>query len=38
MNKIERNRFALDSMDIEFANEILEDEGYQDLKLTSKEK
>lgn len=33
-----RNRFALDSMDIEFANEILEDEGYQDLKLTSKRK
>lgn len=36
-NKI-RNRFALDSMDIDFANEILEDYGYQDLKLTSKRK
>lgn len=33
-----RNRFALDSIDIEFANEILEDNGYQDLKLTSKRK
>ena len=36
-NKI-RNRFALDSMDLEFANEILEDNGYQDLKLTNKRK
>lgn len=36
MNK--SNRFALDSMDIEFAEEILEDEGYQDLKLTTKRK
>lgn len=33
-----RNRFALDSMDIEFANEILEDEGYQNIKLTNKRK
>lgn len=33
-----RNRFALDSMDLDFANEILEDYGYQDLKLTSKRK
>lgn len=33
-----RNRFALDSMDIEFAEEILEDNGYQDLKLTNKRK
>lgn len=38
MDKIKRNRFALDSMDIEFANEILEDYGYQDLKLTNKRK
>lgn len=36
-NKI-RNRFALDSMDLEFALEILEDYGYQDLKLTNKRK
>ena len=38
MDKFKRNRFALDSMDIEFANEILEDNGYQDLKLTNKRK
>lgn len=38
MDKIERKRFALDEMDIEFANEILEDNGYQYLKLTSKRK
>ena len=38
MDKIERKRFSLDEMDIEFAEEILEDEGYQDLKLTSKRK
>ena len=36
-NKI-RNRFALDQMDLEFANEILEDNGYQELKLTNKRK
>ena len=36
MNK--RNRFALDQMDLEFALEILEDYGYQDLKLTNKRK
>lgn len=33
-----RNRFALDAMDLEFANEILEDNGYSELKLTSKRK
>lgn len=33
-----RNRFALDSMDIEFAEEILEDNGYSELKLTNKRK
>lgn len=33
-----RNRFALDSMDLDFANEILEDNGYQELKLTNKRK
>ena len=33
-----RNRFALDSMDLDFANEILEDEGYQNIKLTNKRK
>ena len=38
MDKIKRNRFALDQMDLEFALEILEDEGYQDLKLTNKRK
>ena len=38
MDKIERKRFELDEMNIEFANEILEDNGYQDLKLTSKRK
>ena len=36
-NKI-RNRFALDDFTIEDANEVLEDNGYQDLKLTSKRK
>ena len=38
MNKFERNRFALDEMTLEFANEILEDNGYQDIKLTNKRK
>ena len=38
MDKIKRNRFALDSMDLDFANEILEDEGYQNIKLTNKRK
>ena len=38
MDKIERKRFELDTMDIEFANEILEDNGYQSLKLTNKRK
>lgn len=33
-----RNRFALDDFTIEDANEILEDNGYQDLKLTTKRK
>ena len=33
-----RNRFALDSIDIEFANEVLEDNGYQGIKLTNKRK
>lgn len=33
-----RNRFALDSMDLDFANEILEDAGYQNIKLTNKRK
>lgn len=38
MDKIERKRFALDDFTIEDANELLEDNGYQDLKLTSKRK
>lgn len=33
-----RNRFSLDAMDLEFANEILEDNGYQGIKLTNKRK
>ncbi|WP_315514116.1 hypothetical protein [Prevotella histicola] len=33
-----RNRFELDSMNIEFANEVLEDNGYQSLKLSNKRK
>ena len=38
MDNLERKRFELDQMDLEFANEILEDNGYQGIKLTSKRK